>query len=119
MNRNSRIGYKNCVKHEEADVRSGVGGNALRKVVNKYNYQSDEVIRTLRAKLRKLKAGHYQAETRRMDESITNRLFKDITIQDISNIPDPEGKSCPAGVTLPPAGAVPDSYRYCSLEEHA
>ena len=68
------------------------------ELVKKYDYQSDEVIRTLRAKLEQirmepgedpdeyfLKAARYRAELRRMDEPITDRHFKDIIIQGISS----------------------------------
>ena len=68
------------------------------ELVKKYDYQSDEVIRTLRAKLEQirmgpgedpdmyfLKAARYRAELLRMDEPITDRHFKDIIIQGISS----------------------------------
>ena len=68
------------------------------ELVKKYDYQSDEVIRTLRAKLEQirmepgedpdeyfLKVARYRAEPLRMDEPITDRHFKDIIIQGISS----------------------------------
>ena len=92
---------KNCgaaalivLKCEDSERRSGAGGNgfdAWMELVKKYDYQSDEVIRTLRAKLEQirmepgedpdeffLKDASYRAELRRMDEPITDRHFKDI-----------------------------------------
>ena len=89
------------LKHEKADSRSGAGGNgyeAWDELIKKYNYQSDEVIRTLRAKLEGvamepgtdpdvffLQAARYRAELQRMGEPVTDRYFKDIIMQGISS----------------------------------
>ena len=99
---------KNCgaaalivLKCEDSERRSVAGGNgfdAWMELVKKYDYQSDEIIRTLRAKLEQirmepgedpdeyfLKAARYRAELLRTDEPITDRHFKDIIIQGISS----------------------------------